>query len=106
LEGFAATLLQEDAVRVSMQARVEVDHRLTARDVLPGTDRSLRALLSVDTGVLRPVDPGQWTWLRTALDRARDQFPETGRAKGSLAAPSPDKCGPSSANPQIAHAAC
>jgi 3',5'-cyclic AMP phosphodiesterase CpdA len=101
LEGFAATFLDADAARATIRARVEMDHRLTSTtetriDWLLDEAARLRqayrvptgfqgapyfevqaerfALVAVDTGVLRRIDPDQWTWLRAALERARGKF--------------------------------
>ena len=101
LEGFAATFLEADAARASMRARVEADHRLTSTtetriDGLIEEAARLRAayrvptgfqrapyfqvqadrfaLIAVDTGVLRQVDPDQWAWLRSALEQARGKL--------------------------------
>jgi 3',5'-cyclic AMP phosphodiesterase CpdA len=98
LEAFAATFLEPGAARASIRARVEADLRLTSTTdarideliheagwlrqqygVPTGfqrapffeiqTDRF--ALLCVDTGVVKRLDPEQMAWLRSALDRAR-----------------------------------
>jgi 3',5'-cyclic AMP phosphodiesterase CpdA/uncharacterized membrane protein HdeD (DUF308 family) len=101
LEGFAATFLEADAARAAIRARVATDHRLTsttdariewlietagryreAYRVPTGYQRApffevqteRFALLAVDTGVLRQVDPDQQAWLRAALERARGKF--------------------------------
>jgi uncharacterized membrane protein HdeD (DUF308 family)/3',5'-cyclic AMP phosphodiesterase CpdA len=101
LEGFAATFLEPEAARATMRARVEADHRLTSTterriteliDQAAGLRTAYRvptgfqrapyfqvqaerfALIAADTGVLRRIDPDQWTWLRSALDRARGKF--------------------------------
>jgi 3',5'-cyclic AMP phosphodiesterase CpdA len=101
LEGFVATFFTPEAAKVAMRARVEADNRLTGTtddriawligeaarlrreyEVPTGfqqapyfqiqTDRF--ALITVDTGVLRRVDPDQLAWLRVALDRSADKF--------------------------------
>ena len=98
LEAFAATFLEPGAAHAAMRARVESDLRLTSTtDARIGelvreagwlrqqygvptgfqrapffeiqTDRF--ALIAVDTGVVKRVDPEQMAWLRSALDRAR-----------------------------------
>ena len=98
LEAFAATFLEPGAAHAVMRARVESDLRLTSTtDARIGelvreagflrqqygvptgfqrapffeiqTDRF--ALIAVDTGVVKRVDPEQMAWLRSALDRAR-----------------------------------
>jgi uncharacterized membrane protein HdeD (DUF308 family) len=101
LEGFAATFFVPEAARVAMRARVESDNRLTSTtdsriDWLVGEAARLRreygvptgfqrapyfqihnerfALLAVDTGVLRRVDPDQLAWLRAGLEQARGKF--------------------------------
>jgi uncharacterized membrane protein HdeD (DUF308 family) len=101
LEAFAANFLEPDPARAAMQARVEADHGLTATsrgriEGLVGEAARLRglygvstghqrapyfevqgdrfALVVVDTGILRTVDPGQVEWLRAALGRARGKF--------------------------------
>jgi uncharacterized membrane protein HdeD (DUF308 family)/3',5'-cyclic AMP phosphodiesterase CpdA len=97
LEGFAATFLQADAARASIRARVETDLRVTSTtddriedlireagqlramyEVPTGfqrapffelqTDRF--ALVAVDTGILRTIDPAQQEWLEAALARS------------------------------------
>ena len=97
LESFAATFLQTDAARASIRARVESDLRLTSTTdgriesllqqaarlrqeyrVPTGFQRApffeiqtdSFALLGIDTGVLRMIDPEQERWLRAALARA------------------------------------
>jgi 3',5'-cyclic AMP phosphodiesterase CpdA len=101
LEGFVATFFAPDAARAAMRARVEADNRLTSTTDdriawLIGEAARLRreyrvptgfqrapyfqvqterfALITVDTGVLRRVDPDQLAWLRAALEQARDKF--------------------------------
>jgi uncharacterized membrane protein HdeD (DUF308 family)/3',5'-cyclic AMP phosphodiesterase CpdA len=101
LEGFVATFFVADAARVAMRARVEADHRLTSTTdgriawlvqeaqrlrgeyrVPTGFQRAPYfqihterfALLAVDTGVLRRVDPDQLAWLRAALEQSRSKF--------------------------------
>jgi len=98
LEAFSATFLEPAAARAAIHARVEQDLRLTSTtnqrieelieraawlrqqyQVPTGfqrgpffeieTDRF--ALLAVDTGVVKSVDPEQLRWLQGALDRAR-----------------------------------
>lgn len=98
LEGFAATFFEPAAARVAMRARVEADERISsttdadidaliaqaarlgreyrvpvARQRAPffqiQTDRF--ALIAVDTGVARRVDPVEWAWLESALEAAR-----------------------------------
>jgi uncharacterized membrane protein HdeD (DUF308 family) len=101
LEGFAATFFVPEAARIAMRARVESDNRLTSTtdsriDWLVREAARLRqeygvptgfqhapyfqihnerfALLAVDTGVLRRVDPDQLAWLRAGLEQARGKF--------------------------------
>ncbi len=101
LEGFAATFLQADAARASIQARVEADLKITSTtgariDGLIHEAERLRraygvptgfqrgpffeiqtdrfALLAIDTGILKTVDPGQDAWLEAALARAAGKF--------------------------------
>jgi hypothetical protein len=101
LEAFLATFLEPDAARASMRARAEADLRLTSTtdarvEMLIEQARRLRraygvptgfqrapffevqsdrfALLAIDTGVVRRVDPEQLAWLRSALDRARGKL--------------------------------
>jgi len=98
LEAFLATFLQPDAARAAMRARAEADLRLTSTtgDRIEGliaeaarlrgeyrvptgfqrgpffefqTDRF--ALVAVDTGIVKRIDPAQWAWLEGTLDRAR-----------------------------------
>jgi hypothetical protein len=101
LEGFAATFFAPEAAAAAMRARVESDLRLTSTTDsriawLVGEAARLRreygvptgfqqapyfqiqterfALLAVDTGVLRGVDPDQLAWLRAGLEQARGKF--------------------------------
>ncbi len=98
LEGFVATFLEPGAARVAMRARVEVDNRITSttggriEELIVEASRLRReygvptqlqeapffqlqtdrfALVAVDTGVARRVDPLQLGWLRGALEAAR-----------------------------------
>ena len=101
LEAFLATFLQPDAARAAMRARAEADLRLTSTtsgriesliaeaarlrheyEVPTGfqrgpffefqTDRF--ALVAVDTGIVKRIDPAEWAWLESALDRARGKL--------------------------------
>jgi uncharacterized membrane protein HdeD (DUF308 family) len=101
LEGFAATFFAPEAASAAMRARVASDHRLTSTTDgriawLVGEAARLRreygvptgfqqapyfqiqterfALLAVDTGVLRGVDPDQIAWLRAGLEQSRGKF--------------------------------
>ncbi len=101
LEGFVATFFVADAARAAMRARVEADRRLTSTTdgriswlvqeaarlrreygVPTGFQRAPYfqiqterfALLAVDTGVLRRVDPDQLAWLRAALEQSRGKL--------------------------------
>ncbi len=101
LEGFVATFFVADAAHLAMRARVEADRRLTSTTdgriawlvqeaarlrgeygVPAGFQRAPYfqiqterfALLAVDTGVLRRVDPDQLAWLRAALEQSRGKF--------------------------------
>ncbi len=101
LEAFAATFLEPAAARASMRARVETDLRLTSTtderieglirqaawlrqqyDVPTGFQRAPFfeiqtddfALICVDTGVVKRVDAEQWSWLQSALERARGKL--------------------------------
>jgi uncharacterized membrane protein HdeD (DUF308 family) len=101
LEAFLATFLQADAARASIRARVEADLRLTSTtdiriEQLIREAETLRreygvptgfqrgpffevqterfALLAIDTGIVKRIDPEQWTWLESALDRSRGKF--------------------------------
>jgi 3',5'-cyclic AMP phosphodiesterase CpdA/uncharacterized membrane protein HdeD (DUF308 family) len=101
LEGFVATFFTPEAARVAMRARVEADNRLTSTTddriawlideaarlrreygVPTGFQRAPYfqiqterfALIAVDTGVVRRVDPDQLAWLRSALELARGKF--------------------------------
>jgi 3',5'-cyclic AMP phosphodiesterase CpdA len=98
LEAFAATFMTPEAARRTMRARIEVDNRLTGTtdrriEELIAQAGELRrqygvptgfqrapffqlqtrdfALLAVDTGVLRRIDPVQRAWLQSALAAAR-----------------------------------
>jgi hypothetical protein len=101
LEGFLATFLEPDAARKAMLARAEADLRLTSSTgaridglvaeaarlrgeyaVPTGSQRgpffefqsSRFALLAIDTGIVKRIDPAQWTWLEGALDRAKGKL--------------------------------
>jgi len=101
LEAFLATFLQPDAARAAMRARAEVDLRLTSTtsgridgllaeaarlrgeyDVPTGFQRGPFfeiqtgdfALVAVDTGIVKRIDPAQRAWLESALDRARGKL--------------------------------
>jgi hypothetical protein len=104
LEAFAATFFEPAAARATIRARVETDHRLTSTtdDRTSGlidraahlrqlygvptgfqrapffevqTDRF--ALIAVDTGVVKRVDPVQRTWLESALERSQGKVTMT-----------------------------
>ena len=101
LEAFAATFLDARSAHLAMRARVESDLRLTSTtderiaqlighagwlrkqyEVPTGFQRAPFfeiqtpdfALICVDTGVVKKVDPEQMAWLVSALDRARGKF--------------------------------
>jgi uncharacterized membrane protein HdeD (DUF308 family) len=101
LEAFNATFLRPESARAAIRARIEADKGLTSTtdaviDQLIAEASRLRreyevptqfqrapffeiqterfALVAVDTGVARTVDPAQLAWLRRALERARGKF--------------------------------
>jgi 3',5'-cyclic AMP phosphodiesterase CpdA len=101
LEGFVATFFEPESARAAMRARIAADQGLSSTtgariEEFIGKAAALRrdygvptgaqqapffqiqtpefALLAVDTGVLRSVDPAQLEWLRAALDRARGKM--------------------------------
>lgn len=101
LAGFSANFMRPDAARASIDARIAVDRGLTLmdgqkRDGMIGEATRLRqeygldtarqgasyfdiqtddfALIALDTGVLKSIDPGQERWLEDALRRARGKF--------------------------------
>jgi uncharacterized membrane protein HdeD (DUF308 family) len=101
LEAFNATFLEEGAARAAMRARVDADRRLSGTtqariDALIRQAADLRgqyrvptgfqkapffqmqtgnfALIAVDTGVIKDVDPAELAWFRSALDRSRGKF--------------------------------
>jgi uncharacterized membrane protein HdeD (DUF308 family)/3',5'-cyclic AMP phosphodiesterase CpdA len=101
LEGFNATFLTPAAARAAMNARVAADLHLTSTtdkriDELIARAGRLRkeygvptalqeapffqiqtkdfALIAVDTGVVRRVDPAELEWLKSALAAARGKF--------------------------------
>jgi 3',5'-cyclic AMP phosphodiesterase CpdA len=101
LEGFVATFFEPDAARLAMRARIAADGGLsstTGARIEEFIDRAafLRrqygmqtgtqtapffqvqtpafALIAVDTGVLRGVDPEQLKWLRAALEASRGKL--------------------------------
>lgn len=100
-EGFNATFLEPRAAQLALRTRIEVDNRLTSTtdrrvDQLIAQATRLRgeygvptqqqrgpffqiqtdqfALLAVDTGVMRRVDPLQLRWLNEALAASRGKF--------------------------------
>ncbi|HJU44733.1 MAG TPA: metallophosphoesterase [Vicinamibacterales bacterium] len=101
LDGFAANLLEPNAARVAIKARVDADLSLSSTrgdrlDRLINDAARLRSLyrvpaaqqsapffelhttgfslIAVDTGIERGVDDRQLEWLTAALDRARGAF--------------------------------
>ena len=102
LEGFVATFFEPDAARLAMRARIAADGGLSSTTDARieefidasaissgGSTASLTgaqtapffqiqtpsfALIAVDTGVLRGVDPEQMTWLRAALEASRGKM--------------------------------
>ncbi len=101
LEAFSANFMKAEAARAAMQARRRADHRLTStteKRIDRFIDEAARlrrqyglicggqhapfleiqterfALIAVDTGILRSVDPEQWKWLRAATERSRGKF--------------------------------
>jgi uncharacterized membrane protein HdeD (DUF308 family) len=101
LEAFLATFLEADAARAAMRARAEADLRLTSTttgriDRLIAEAQRLRteyevptgfqrgpffevqterfALVAIDTGIVKRIDPAQLAWLRSALERARGKL--------------------------------
>lgn len=101
LSGFAANLMRPDAALAAMKARVDADlgvslmderkrralveeaarlrslYRVqTALQSAPYFDFQTEdfALIAIDTGVLRTIDPQQRAWLDGALDRAKGKF--------------------------------
>ncbi|MGE3309501.1 MAG: metallophosphoesterase [Limisphaerales bacterium] len=101
LDGFAATFLDPRAARTMMRGRAEADGALGRRSEAR-IERALReaarlrgeygvptgfqqgpffqiqtdrfALIAVDTGVRKRVDPAQGAWFRAALEAARGKF--------------------------------
>lgn len=98
LEAFLATFLEPDAARAAMRARAEADLKLTSTtndriEALINEAARLRseygiptgfqrgpffefqtdrfAMVAVDTGIVKRVDPAEWVWLESALERAR-----------------------------------
>lgn len=101
LEAFNANLLEPSAARTALLARREADHKLTstteekiesmlaqaatlrsqygvesARQMAPFFEVQTPrfAMLAVDTGILRNIDPEQQAWLLAALERSRGKF--------------------------------
>jgi len=101
LEAFQATFLEAGAARTAMHARAQADLRLTSTtrtrvDRLIGEAQRLRteyevptgfqrgpffevqtdrfALVAIDTGIVQRIDPAQWEWLESALQRARGKL--------------------------------
>jgi hypothetical protein len=98
LEAFLATFLEPEAARLSMRARAEADLRLSSTtesriERLIDEAQRLRqdyqvptgfqrapffeiqsdqfALVAIDTGIVKRIDPAQQAWLEAALDRAK-----------------------------------
>jgi 3',5'-cyclic AMP phosphodiesterase CpdA len=101
LEGFVATFFEPEAARAAMRARIAADGGLSSTtdatiEALIQRAAVLRreygvptgvqqapffqlqtpafALLAIDTGVLRGVDPEELTWLRGALEASRGKM--------------------------------
>jgi 3',5'-cyclic AMP phosphodiesterase CpdA len=101
LEGFVATFFEPESARIAMRARIAADGGVSSTTdarIEEFIERAafLRrqygvptgaqaapffqlqtpsfALIAVDTGVLRGVDPEQLTWLRAALDASRGKM--------------------------------
>ncbi len=101
LEGFVSTFFEPGAAKLAMKARVEADQRVSSTtdgriDSLVAQAAALRsfyrvptgyqqapffqiqtdrfALIAVDTGVLKRVDPAQMAWLREALAAAEGKL--------------------------------
>ena len=101
LEAFLATFVQPDIARAAMRARAEADLRLTSTTaerieaLIAQADHLRReyavptgfqrapffelqserfALVAIDTGIVKRIDPAQWAWLESALDRARGKL--------------------------------
>lgn len=101
LDGFSSVFFQPEAARKAMRARVEEDQKLTSttdtriESLLKTADRLRElyhidtghqkapyfqiqtdtfALIALDTGVLRRLDPDQLVWLKRALANAEDKF--------------------------------
>ncbi len=101
LEAFVATFFTPDAARVAMRARIAADGGVSStteariEELIRRADFLRRqygvptgaqhapffqlqtpafALIAVDTGVLRGVDPAQLQWLRAALDASRGKM--------------------------------
>jgi uncharacterized membrane protein HdeD (DUF308 family) len=98
LEGFAATFFEPAAARHALRARIEADERISSttdadiESLIATASRLGReyrvpvaaqrapffqvqndqfALIAVDTGVARRVDPAEWAWLESSLEAAR-----------------------------------
>jgi hypothetical protein len=101
LEAFAATFFEADAARAAMHARVNADLRMTSstdsriNGLIAEAERLRReyevptglqrgpffevqserfALVAIDTGVVKKIDPAQQAWLESALERARGKL--------------------------------
>jgi uncharacterized membrane protein HdeD (DUF308 family) len=101
LEAFAATFFEADAASAAMHARVNADLRMTSStdsrisgliaeaarlrgeyEVPTGLQRGpffevqaeRFALVAIDTGVVKKIDPAQRAWLESALERARGKL--------------------------------
>ena len=101
LEAFLATFLQPDAARAAMRARADADLRLTSttsgriEHLIAEADRLRReyrvptgfqrgpffefntpgfALVAIDTGIVKRIDPEEWAWLESALQRAKGKL--------------------------------
>jgi Calcineurin-like phosphoesterase len=101
LEGFAATFFEPDAARIAMRARIAADGGISSttddriEEFVQRADFLRRqygvptgaqtapffqvqtpafALIAIDTGVLRGVDPAELAWLRAALEASRGKM--------------------------------
>jgi uncharacterized membrane protein HdeD (DUF308 family) len=101
LDAFSAVFYPPEAARAALTARREADLGLTsttaarAESLIAEAERLRRAyaidtahqrapyfelqterfaLIAIDTGILRSLDPRQWAWLERSLERARGKF--------------------------------
>ena len=67
-----STASSREAARLRREYRGA--HRFSAGTVLRVPDRGSSRSLAIDTGIVKRIDPAQWSWLEGALDRAKGKL--------------------------------